>query len=279
MVRVIVAVCAALSASSGVHAAMLMKIPGFPPADAAPPGYDGWYVLDSIQYSIDRDSSGGGTGGGTGGINIGVGEISAFQLSRPMGVGSTQLFQYAISGNSVSTVELRIVTTGTKSAVPTAAWRLDGAFVTSYSMSSSGGAPVEAFSLYFNKIAFGVVVDGEVSVSGWDKVTNRAWTGHGLDTLLETELGAAQRALPGDFSLDAMVDGRDFLAWQRGDSPQPMSAADLSVWKAALGAASTAVTTAAPEPTSWTTALCAWTLGSAVARYRGPGRRGLSRRT
>lgn len=55
----------------------------------------------------------------------------------------------------------------------------------------------------------------------------------------------------GDFDADGDVDGRDFLVWQRGGSPNPVSAADLATWKANFGATSGAGATGAiPEPTS-----------------------------
>jgi hypothetical protein len=42
----------------------------------------------------------------------------------------------------------------------------------------------------------------------------------------------------GDFDYDGDVDGRDFLIWQRGDSPSgPLSASDLALWQANYGAA------------------------------------------
>jgi hypothetical protein len=37
--------------------------------------------------------------------------------------------------------------------------------------------------------------------------------------------------ISGDFDFDGDVDGRDFLAWQRGDSPDPFSASDLVIWQ------------------------------------------------
>ncbi len=59
---------------------------------------------------------------------------------------------------------------------------------------------------------------------------------------------------PGDFDNDGDVDGNDFLAWQRGDSPNgvsgvSVSAADLAEWQAAY-APLTAATGAVPEPSS-----------------------------
>ena len=58
----------------------------------------------------------------------------------------------------------------------------------------------------------------------------------------------------GDFDVDGDVDGRDFLLWQRGGSPNgtpggPVSAADLADWQANYGFPPlTATSTAVPEP-------------------------------
>ena len=40
---------------------------------------------------------------------------------------------------------------------------------------------------------------------------------------------------PGDFDGDGDVDGRDFLAWQRGESSDPFSSTDLAEWQANFG--------------------------------------------
>ena len=57
--------------------------------------------------------------------------------------------------------------------------------------------------------------------------------------------------LLGDFDGDADVDGRDFLAWQRGQSPNPLSASDLADWQANYGTGSlVAASVSVPEPTS-----------------------------
>jgi hypothetical protein len=55
---------------------------------------------------------------------------------------------------------------------------------------------------------------------------------------------------PGDFDNDGDVDGRDFLAWQRGESPTPLSASDLADWQANYGVGGLAAVGAVPEPTS-----------------------------
>jgi autotransporter-associated beta strand protein len=73
-----------------------------------------------------------------------------------------------------------------------------------------------------------------------------------------------------DFNNDGRVDGRDFLVWQRGGSPNPLSAQDLVRWKATYGVQSFV---AAPEPSAATLALFAFvllgvpSLGSFHARH------------
>jgi hypothetical protein len=63
-----------------------------------------------------------------------------------------------------------------------------------------------------------------------------------------TEVGGG---LDGDFNGDDVVDGADFLVWQRGGSPNPLSPGDLDLWKANFGetAAAPAVGSV-PEPSA-----------------------------
>jgi hypothetical protein len=52
-----------------------------------------------------------------------------------------------------------------------------------------------------------------------------------------------------DFDGNGDVDGLDFLAWQRGQSPNPLSASDLALWEIQYGNESLQATaTAVPEP-------------------------------
>lgn len=48
-----------------------------------------------------------------------------------------------------------------------------------------------------------------------------------------------------DFNDDGVIDGNDFLTWQLGESPNPMSAADLASWTSSFGQSPVAVV---PEP-------------------------------
>lgn len=49
---------------------------------------------------------------------------------------------------------------------------------------------------------------------------------------------------------DGRIDGRDFLAWQRGVSPTPYSSGDLADWQNAYNGGALSAATAVPEPSS-----------------------------
>jgi len=55
---------------------------------------------------------------------------------------------------------------------------------------------------------------------------------------------------PGDFDGDSDVDGKDFLLWQKGGSPNGITAGDLNEWGTNFGTASVASLTSVPEPTT-----------------------------
>ena len=59
---------------------------------------------------------------------------------------------------------------------------------------------------------------------------------------------------PGDFDNDGIVDGKDFLRWQRGQSPQPWSQSDLAAWQANYGMSSSSTASltrlTVPEPSA-----------------------------
>lgn len=79
------------------------------------------------------------------------------------------------------------------------------------------------------------------NAAGTFVIRNWAW---------EDQVGVGIRAGDtgiGDFDLDGDTDGSDFLAWQRGESPTPLSASDLQQWQDNY-APSPVVTTSVPEP-------------------------------
>lgn len=55
---------------------------------------------------------------------------------------------------------------------------------------------------------------------------------------------------PGDFDHNGVVNGNDFLLWQRGGSPNPYASGDLQEWKDNFISGATQLTAAIPEPAS-----------------------------
>jgi hypothetical protein len=93
---------------------------------------------------------------------------------------------------------------------------------------------------------------------------------YSLDPYEVLFLSTAPLAQPGDFDFDGYVDGRDFLAWQRGDSPSPLSAEDLAAWQTNYGVTPllTAAATAIPEPATIGCGLAAVLAGLCTRRQR-----------
>jgi hypothetical protein len=73
-----------------------------------------------------------------------------------------------------------------------------------------------------------------------------------------------------DFDLNGVVNGMDFLAWQRGGSPYPLSQGDLAIWSAEYGNAVLPLSeiSAVPEPTTSALALAAICLAMSQRRRR-----------
>jgi hypothetical protein len=77
--------------------------------------------------------------------------------------------------------------------------------------------------------------------------------------------------LPGDFDEDGDVDGRDFLLWQRGGSPNSLSGTDLTAWQNGYGIDNSplvAGTTAVPEPSTCVLLFLTTVAGALTARRR-----------
>ncbi len=63
-------------------------------------------------------------------------------------------------------------------------------------------------------------------------------------------VASAPEPTRGDFDRDGDVDGRDFLVWQRGGSPNPRSGSDLAVWQDNYGSGPISAFNVVPEPCS-----------------------------
>jgi len=87
-----------------------------------------------------------------------------------------------------------------------------------------------------------------VLAPGGTSVATTAWNGTEYTFTVETGAGG----LDGDFNDDDVVDGADFLVWQRGGSPNPLSAGDLDLWKTNFGQTAAAPAVGAvPEPATF----------------------------
>ena len=77
---------------------------------------------------------------------------------------------------------------------------------------------------------------------------------------------------PGDFDGDGDVDGQDFLVWQRGETPENGSPAELASWQLAYGGGSLAASSSAvPEPASVLLVISALGFMSGARRHDGWG--------
>jgi autotransporter-associated beta strand protein len=81
-------------------------------------------------------------------------------------------------------------------------------------------------------------------------------------------LSAFESSLAGDFDSDGDVDGNDFVVWQRGGSPSPVSPGDLAAWRGSFGLPHVAATAAVPEPGALALGLAACIVLEAVRRKR-----------
>jgi hypothetical protein len=90
-----------------------------------------------------------------------------------------------------------------------------------------------------------------------------------IDNVMVEIFGSNAEENTADFDGDGDVDGRDFLAWQRGSSPNPFSAGDLALWQAAYNGGALSAVSAVPEPS----ALCLALLGLSLFVKRGVGAR------
>jgi len=82
------------------------------------------------------------------------------------------------------------------------------------------------------------------------------------------------RGVAGDFDADAGIDGFDFLAWQRGESPNNGSAGDLAAWEQFFGEVGTPLSGlaagvgAVPEPSTSLLLLVGLGFGSLLPRQK-----------
>jgi hypothetical protein len=97
--------------------------------------------------------------------------------------------------------------------------------------------------------------------------------GGGLEWIVQYGANAVtiETYLPGDFDEDGDVDGRDFLLWQRGGSPNTLSGTDLAAWQNGYGIDNSPIVasaTAVPEPSTCVLLSLATVVGALAPRRR-----------
>ncbi|QEG33580.1 NHL repeat-containing protein [Bythopirellula goksoeyrii] len=131
-----------------------------------------------------------------------------------------------------------------------------GSVIELYNAADHPGSPT-------NISAYGIVANDDFlywTDGGSDSILMAPADGSGPVTQLYTASPFPNflviRDSAGDFDKNGDTDGNDFLAWLRGDSPNPLSASDLAEWQANYGAESSLGVSllvngvTIPEPTS-----------------------------
>lgn len=117
----------------------------------------------------------------------------------------------------------------------------------------------------FDVLTASSIIDNGLSLSG---EAGFSFSLESTNTILRLTFDGV--GLTGDFDMNGTVDGKDFLLWQRGGSPNPLSQSDLADWEANYGmtAPLSASATAVPEPTTGMLTLFAFVGLLASARRR-----------
>jgi hypothetical protein len=143
-------------------------------------------------------------------------------------------------------------------------------------LSSFNEAGMTTFSLPFS--AASILQAQEFATAGDGSFANFNLYYLGLQTdagagLVDLEIEFVRIALPGragDFNGDNVVDGQDFLVWQRGLGTQ-YNANDLAAWRTNYGVPASAAAQAIPEPASAALALGFIAAATTMARGKAQG--------
>lgn len=232
--------------------------------DSRQQGHENWIEISSFQVRVTNVAEDG--------QSRSTPEISPLAIQAPSSSASPELFSGVLEGRTYSTAELHLrPPAGTGGLHPIASWKLDEVRVTSFeTRAEPDGQGGTVATDFFDLQAFDTITysynsfddkgtkTGTVT-SSWDIAENKktlvtSGTVDDFQFLTSCEGSCdSLTAEPGDFDGDGMVDGRDFLAWQRGISPNPLSAPELAEWQANYGNAAAAQ--GVPEPTTLGTLL------------------------
>ena len=123
------------------------------------------------------------------------------------------------------------------------------------------GVAVEGANLYWTDNVTRQILQGTANGSGTPSVLFDISDYPGSPTEISPSfLVVVPANLNADFDGDGDVDGADFLKWQRGGSPNPLSSQDLVLWQSQYGTSPLLSTiVAVPEPTTVIALLMAMT--------------------
>ena len=141
--------------------------------------HDKWITCESVQFGVGRSITRSGGGKDRDTSNPSFSEVT---ISKATDEASAELFFQATCGKSLGKAELHFIQTGGSDAKGQAFLKveLDGAIISSYSLSSGGDRPTESFSINFNKISYQYdAFDGDKVTTGtpkkWDVMKNEVW--------------------------------------------------------------------------------------------------------
>lgn len=180
-------------------------------------------------------------------FNFGTGQVSVYQSPYTAATGNEISMGYSIGlefqlSPGVSEISLRYAEFSDGSGL-----KINGVSRYTPGLVSLDGATIEGAT-------FEVSSTGAGNDEGFLRVTGNihSFIVGGTEFLIDDVTVHGQR-LSGDFDQEGDVDGRDFLLWQRGASPDPLSASDLEDWQGNYGVGmltATEVASPVPEPGS-----------------------------
>jgi type VI protein secretion system component Hcp len=172
---------------------ILLKMSAFNKGDSKLPDYPGtagWFSCNSCSFGVEREQKEGAKAG-TDDITIGVGSLKELSIEKVSNEASCQGFTFSIAGGPMKSAVILFVQTkgvGTDQSVyPYMGLCLQPAFIKTWNVNGSeDGRPTESITLWYRKIGImyrtyrsdgnGGYTYGDLEKSGWDQVTNKAWS-------------------------------------------------------------------------------------------------------
>ncbi|HVW54544.1 MAG TPA: type VI secretion system tube protein Hcp [Rhizobiaceae bacterium] len=110
-----------------------------------------WIDINSLQWGVGRGIST--VSGSAANREASEPSVSEVVVTKMMDIASTKLLTEAVTGRDGKTVEIHFVTTGNP-GMTYAEYKLTGALISGYSVSSGGERPSESISINFTKIEY-----------------------------------------------------------------------------------------------------------------------------